>query len=496
MSITQNPPSTHRGIVEIGPTQLLINGKFQDARSSKTFPSIDPVTDEIIAQVAEGDKEDIELAVLSAHHALNKGPWSKMTARERGRLMFKWADLLEAHSEELARLESLDNGKAIKDSRGGDVPGAIECIRYFAGWADKIHGKTIPTAGPYLTYTSREPVGVCGLIIPWNYPMNMAAWKLGPALAAGCTTILKPAEQTPLTALYMGKLALEAGIPEGVLNVVPGFGPTAGAALVEHPMVQKIGFTGEASTASIIKAATSATMKRLSFELGGKSPNIFFEDVDLNDAVKGAFGAIYSNMGQNCCAGSRTFIQAGIYDEFAERFSKLAAGRKIGDNFHDDTEHGAQVDRAQYEKILRYIDEGKSQGAKCLVGGNSPFERGCFVAPTVFAEVTDSMTIAREEIFGPVACLIRFETMDEVIERANETVFGLAAGVWTKDINKAHQVASKLKAGTVWINCYNMVDPAAPFGGFKMSGLGRDLGEQAFEAYTETKTTTVHIPVG
>jgi len=494
MNISKNPPASHKGVVEIGPTQLLINGRFQDAKSSKTFPTIDPVTKEVIAHIAEGDREDIEIAVRSAKEALECGPWSKMSARERGRLIYRWADLLEQHSETLARLESLDNGKPIQDSRGGDVPGAIECLRYFAGWADKIHGKTIPTSGPYLTYTRREPVGVCGLIIPWNYPMNMAAWKLGPSLAAGCTVILKPAEQTPLTALFMGKLALDAGIPEGVLNVVPGYGPSAGAALVTHPLVDKIAFTGEASTAAAIKESATSNMKRMSFELGGKSPNIFFEDVELDHAVKGAFNAIYSNMGQNCCAGSRTFVQASIYDEFVERFVKLARERKVGDNFHEETEHGAQVDQAQYQKILRYIEQGKSEGAKCVAGGISPFEQGFFIAPTVFSDVEDSMSIARDEIFGPVASILRFETIDEVIERANQTIFGLAAGIWTQDISRAHQVSEKLKAGTVWINCYNMVDTAAPFGGYKMSGLGRELGEQAFDAYTETKTITVFKP--
>jgi aldehyde dehydrogenase (NAD+) len=324
--------------------------------------------------------------------------------------------------------------------------------------------------------------------------MNMAAWKLGPALASGCTAILKPAEQTPLTALYMGKLALEAGIPEGVLNVVPGFGPTAGAALVEHELVDKIAFTGEAGTAQIIKKATCQTMKRLSFELGGKSPNIFFGDVDLQEAVKGAFGAIFSNMGQNCCAGSRAFVHASIYDEFVERLATMASMRKVGDNFDEQTEHGAQIDQAQFEKILHYLDLGRSEGAVFSSGGGRVFEKGFFIAPTVLSDVKDEMAVAREEIFGPVVSVLKFESTEEVVKRANQTDFGLAAGVWTQDIGRAHAIADQIKSGTVWINCYNAVDPAAPFGGFKMSGLGRELGEQALDAYTETKTITVFKP--
>ncbi|ADJ27478.1 aldehyde dehydrogenase family protein [Nitrosococcus watsonii] len=484
-------PLTHKAQVAVRQTRLLIDGEFRNSLSGKTFATVDPSTEEVIAQVAEGDAEDIDLAVQAARKAFDSGPWRQMDARERGRRMLKWADLIEDHMEELAKLEVLDNGKPINEALGYDIPSAAATLRYFAGWADKIHGKTIPISGPFFTYTRREPVGVCGLIIPWNFPLAMAAWKLGPALAAGCTAILKPAEQTPLTALRAGELALEAGIPPGVLNIVPGFGPTAGAALVQHPLVEKIAFTGEYKTAQTIKQATINSMKRLSFELGGKSPNIIFNDANLEEAITGSFGAIFLNQGQNCCAGSRAFVHNNIYDEFVEQFAEKAAKRKLGDPFDPATEHGAQIDKAQFDKIMRYIALGKEQGAKCVTGGERAFEQGYFIQPTIFREVKEDMAIATDEIFGPVASVLRFKDINEVIEKANNTPFGLAAAVWTQDIDKANAVAAGVKAGTVWVNCYNVVDPAAPFGGFKLSGLGRELGEQALDAYTETKTVTV-----
>ena len=483
-------PESYKGKVNIPRIQLLIDGKFQDSQSNKTFESINPVTEEVIAHVAEGDEADIDLAVKAARRAFEEGPWSEMDARERGRLMMKWADLIDAQQEDFARLEVLDNGKPIVEALGYDIPSAAATIRYFAGWADKVEGKTIPISGPYFTHTRREPIGVCGLIIPWNFPLAMAAWKLGPSLAAGCTVILKPAEQTPLTALWAGELALEAGIPPGVVNIIPGYGETAGAALVRHPGVEKIAFTGEYTTAKIIKAATTDTMKRMSFELGGKSPNIIMDDANLDDAVEGAFGAIFLNQGQNCCAGSRIFVHGSIYDEFIDKLSDKAANRRIGDPFEDDTEHGPMIDAAQYEKVMRYIELGKEQGADLVTGGNRVYDRGYFIAPTVFGEVEDEMAIATDEIFGPVVSVLRFRDTDEVIRRANDSQFGLAAAVWTQDIDKAYTVSEGLKAGTVWINCYNIVDPAAPFGGYKMSGLGRELSEQALDAYTETKTVT------
>jgi len=483
-------PKTHKNIVNLPPTKLLIDGKFQDAQSGKTFDSVDPVTEEVIAPIAEGDAADVVLAVEAAHRAL-AGSWGKMDARERGRLMMKWADLIDDNREELAKLEVLDNGKPITEAMGYDIPSSAATIRYFAGWADKLEGKTIPVSGPFFAYTRREPVGVCGLIVPWNFPLAMAAWKLGPALASGCTVVLKPAEQTPLTALRAGELALEAGIPPGVVNVVPGYGPTAGAALVKHPDVNKIAFTGEYKTAQEIKANTIDDMKRMTFELGGKSPNIIFDDVDLEAAVDGAFGAIFLNQGQNCCAGSRTFVQGSVYDEFVSRMAEKARNRRIGDPFDSKTEHGSQIDRAQFDKIMHYIEQGKTQGARCASGGKRAGDRGFFIEPTVFADVDDKMGIATDEIFGPVASVLRFDGVEDAIERANNTMYGLAAAVWTQDIDKANAVTEGVKAGTVWVNCYNIVDPAAPFGGYKMSGVGRELSEHALDAYTETKTVIV-----
>lgn len=490
MTLAKTPPASYKNLVKIPQTQLLIDGKFQHSQSGKTFESINPVTEEVIARVAEGDAADIDLAVMAAVRALEEGPWGKMDARERGRLMMKWADLIDLNQEAFARLEVLDNGKPMMEALGYDIPSAAATIRYFAGWADKIEGKTIPVSGPYFTHTRREPVGVCGLIIPWNFPLAMAAWKLGPALAAGCTTILKPAEQTPLTALWAGELALQAGIPEGVVNIVPGYGETAGAALVKHPRVDKIAFTGEHTTGKIIKAATIDTMKRISFELGGKSPNIIFEDANLDEAVDGAFGAVFLNQGQNCCAGTRAFVHEAIYDEFVQKMADKASKKVIGDPFDPATEHGPQIDQAQFDKIMHYIKLGKQQGAQCVSGGERVYDHGFFIAPTVFSEVSDDMAISTDEIFGPVLSILKFKDIDEVISRANNTQFGLASAVWTQDIDKAYAVTEGLKAGTVWINCYNIIDPAAPFGGYKMSGLGRELGEQALEAYTETKTVT------
>lgn len=490
MSKVAGLPESYKNLIKVPQTGLLIDGDFRDSQSGKTFDSINPVTEEVIASIAEGDAPDIDLAVKAATRALEEGPWGKMDARERGRLMMKWADLIDLNQVAMARLEVLDNGKPITEALGYDIPSAAATIRYFAGWADKLEGKTIPVSGPYFTHTRREPVGVCGLIIPWNFPLAMAAWKLGPALAAGCTTILKPAEQTPLTALWAGELALQAGIPPGVINIVPGYGETAGAALVVHPGVHKIAFTGEHTTGRIIKAATIDTMKRITFELGGKSPNIIFDDANLDEAVEGAFGAIFLNQGQNCCAGTRAFVHEDIYTEFVQKIADKASQRVIGDPFDAATEHGPQIDQAQFDKIMHYIKLGKQQGANCVSGGERVFDRGYFIRPTVFSEVDDAMAIATDEIFGPVLSILKFSSTDEVITRANDSQFGLASAVWTQDIDKAYTVTEGLKAGTVWINCYNIVDPAAPFGGYKMSGLGRELGEQALDAYTETKSVT------
>jgi aldehyde dehydrogenase (NAD+) len=477
---------------KIGPTKLLIDGKWRDALSGKTFETINPATEEKIADVAEGDAADVDLAAKAARKAF-EGPWSKIDARERGRLLNRLADLAEKHLEELAALETLDNGKPIRDSRAADLPLAIDCLRYYAGWADKLTGDTIPIRGNYFCYTRREPIGVAGQIIPWNFPLLMTAWKWGPALASGCTIIMKPAEQTPLSCLRLGELALEAGIPPGVINIIPGYGPTAGAALVKHRGVDKIAFTGEHRTAQIIMADAAMSLKRLTFELGGKSPNVIFADADLEAAVAGTEFGLFFNQGQCCCAGSRVYVEEKIHAEFVDKLVKRAATRKLGDPFDSETTQGPQVDQAQFDKILSYIDKGHEGGAKCVTGGKRFGTKGFYIEPTVFDHVKDDMPIATDEIFGPVMSILPFKSADEVIERANNSFYGLAAAVWTQDVKKAHKFAHSVRAGTVWVNCYDVFDAAAPFGGFKMSGIGRELGAAALQNYTELKTVTMSL---
>ncbi len=473
---------------------LFIGGKWVDSVSGKTFSTINPSTGETICQVAEGDKADIDLAVKAARTAFESGPWSKMSGAERGRLIYKLADLIEQNKEELAALESLDNGKPYRDALTADLPLTIKCYRYYAGWADKNHGKTIPVEGSFFCYTKHEPVGVVGQIIPWNFPLLMQAWKWGPALAMGCTVVLKPAEQTPLTALRVAALAQDAGIPDGVLNVVPGFGPTAGAALSSHMDVDKIAFTGEHTTGQIImEAAAKSNLKRISLELGGKSPNIVFADADLDAAAEGAYIGLFFNQGQCCCAGSRLFVEERVHDEFVERLVKKAKGQKVGDPFDPETTQGPQVSQEQCDRVVSFIEAGKKEGAKLLTGGNRIGNRGYFIEPTVFDGVKDEMKIAREEIFGPVMNVLTFKDVNEVVQRGNRTCFGLAAAVWTRDIQKAHRLANGLRAGTVWINCYDVFDAAAPFGGYKMSGIGRELGEYALQLYSEVKTVYVNL---
>ena len=416
-----------------------------------------------------------------------------MDARDRGRVMFRLADLIENEIDELAALETLDNGKPIREARYADLPLVIDVLRYYAGYADKIHGATIPIRGNYFTYTRREAVGVAGQIIPWNFPMLMTAWKWGPALAAGCTIVMKPAEQTPLTCLRMAQLAQDAGIPDGVINVVPGFGPTAGGSLVKHPGVDKIAFTGEHRTAQIIMRESAETLKRLTFELGGKSPNVVLGDANLDKAAMGAYVGLFLNQGQCCCAGSRVFVEKRVHDEFIDKLTKLTKNRKLGNPFSMETEQGPQVDRAQYDKIMSYIEKGHADGAKCVSGGERFGDTGYFVQPTVFDGVTDSMAIAQDEIFGPVMSVLTFEDWDDLIQRANNTFYGLAAAVWTRDLTRAHDFARRVRAGTVWVNCYDVFDAAAPFGGFKMSGQGRELGEEGLKAYTESKTVTISL---
>ena len=490
-TVMTSPVQQH---VPISATKLLINNKWVAAKSGRTFATINPSTGEEICQVAEAEAADVEIAVKAARHAFEHGPWRKMAASERAKLLLRLADLMEKNLDELAKLESLDNGKPYSVAKTVDVPASIDCYRYFAGWADKIHGKTIPINGDYFCYTKLEPVGVVGQIIPWNFPLLMQAWKLGPALATGNTVVMKPAEQTPLSALRIGELLVEAGFPEGVVNILPGYGPTAGAAIANHMDVDKVAFTGSTEVGKIImRAAADSNLKRVTLELGGKSPNIVLADTDVDEAVEGAHFGLFFNHGQCCCAGSRVFVEEKIYDEFVEKSGARANKRTVGDPFAESTDQGPQVDQAQFDKVMSYIDSGKRDGAKLVCGGDRVGDRGYFIKPTVFADVNDDMSIAREEIFGPVMSIIPFRSIDEVVTRANRTEYGLAAAVWTKDIRKAHAVADSVRAGTVWVNCYNVLDNRAPFGGFKQSGIGRELGEYGLQQYTEVKTVTVKL---
>ncbi len=479
-------------IPKIRYTECFIDGRWVPSSEGKAFATVNPATEEVLAEVSEADEVDVDSAVSAARRALEEGPWSRTYGRDRGRLMVRLAELIEAHGEELATLDTLDCGKPIRDARN-DVPLATEALRYYAGYADKMHGKTIPVCSPNLTYTRLEPVGVVGQIIPWNYPLVNAVWKLAPALAAGCTVLLKPAEQTPLSALRVGQLCQEAGIPDGVVNVLPGDGPKTGAAIVRHPGVDKISFTGETRTGQTIMREAAATMKRLTFELGGKSPNIIFADADVDVAALTAHAALYANQGQVCCAGSRLYVEDKIYDEVVEKLVQQNRQTRLGDPLDPQTEAGPQVSKEQFDRVLNYIDVGRQEGAKCLTGGSRWGERGYFVEQTLFTDVGDSMRIAREEIFGPVLSVLRFCDVDDVVRRANDTAYGLAAAVWTRDIEKAHTLAARIKAGTVWVNCYFALDVAAPAGGFKLSGIGRELGEEGLRPYYETKTVTVRL---
>jgi phenylacetaldehyde dehydrogenase len=481
------------------PRKMLINGNWVDAVSGKTFPSYDPSTGEVLATIAEGDRADIDLAVKAARKAFDDGPWRKLTASERGRLIWKLADLIEAHADEFAYFESLDNGKPLKVARAADVPLAVDLFRYMAGWATKIEGNTIPLSVPYtpgakyLSYTLREPVGVVGQIIPWNFPLLMAAWKLGPALASGCTIVLKPAEQTPLSALRLGELIMEAGFPEGVVNIVPGYGETAGAALASHDNVDKVAFTGSTEVGKIIVHAATGNLKRVSLELGGKSPNVVFKDADMEVAIPGAASSIFFNHGQCCCAGSRLYVEKAVFDQVVDGVAEQAKKIKVGPGLDAATQMGPLVSVEQLDRVCSYLESGFSQGAKAVAGGQKSGDKGYFVEPTVLVNTSENMKVVQEEIFGPVVAAMPFSDPEELVPRANDNVYGLAAGVWTRDISKAHRMAEQLQAGTVWINCYNIFDAALPFGGYKQSGWGREMGHEVLNNYTQTKAVCARL---
>lgn len=481
----------------VSPGKLLIDNKWVPSASGKSFETINPANRQALTEVAEGEKEDINRAVEAARRAFESSSWRKWSNRERGRLLWKIADLIAKNSEDLALLETLDTGKVINDSRAADLPLAIDTFQYYAGWADKIYGETVPVAGDFLNYTLREPVGVVGAIIPWNFPLLLAAWKIAPAIACGCTVVLKPAEQTPLTALKLGELLLEAGVPEGVINIVTGFGPTAGAALASHPDVDKISFTGSTEVGKrIMVASGESNLKRVSLELGGKSPQIVFGESNLDAAAEGVTAGVYMNQGEICHAGSRVFIEDSVHDEFVDRLVKISRGKVVGDPLSTDSQLGALVSEEQYTKVLGYLDRGKTEKATVAIGGDKAQVSGCdgyFVEPTIFTNVNNTMKIAQDEIFGPVLSVIPFKNSEDVVNQANRTMYGLAAGIWTNDIKKAHRVARAVRAGTVWINTYNAFDMGASWGGYKQSGIGRELGRHALDLYTEHKSIWVQL---
>jgi phenylacetaldehyde dehydrogenase len=481
------------------PRQLFINGQWCDAASGQTFETPDPATGETLARVAEGSAEDIDRAVRAARRAFDQGPWSRMTASERGRIIWRIGDLILEHADELAQLESLDNGKPFAVAQAADVPLAADLFHYMAGWATKIEGNTIDISVPYMpganfhSYTLREPLGVVGQIIPWNFPLLMAAWKLGPALATGNCVVLKPAEQTPLTALRLAGLIAEAGVPDGVVNVVSGFGETAGAALAAHNDVDKVAFTGSTEVGKLIVAASGASnLKKLTLELGGKSPNIVFDDAGP-DAIQGAANAIFFNHGQCCVAGSRLYVQRDRFDEVVDGVAQIAKSIKMGPGMEPGTQMGPLVSDEQFRRVTGFLESGRADGATALAGGGRFGDRGYFVEPTVLTNIRPEMQVVREEIFGPVLVASPFTDRDEIAAAANDSEYGLGAGIWTKDISKAHALAKKLRAGTVWINCYNVFDAALPFGGYKQSGWGREMGREALHAYTEVKAVTTQL---
>jgi len=473
------------------PKQLLINGRWVPAASGKTFATLNPANEETLALVAEGDRADVDAAVQAARRAL-EGRWSSIGPHQRAAYLLKVADLIEQHAEELATLESLNNGMAISTANRM-ANGAANTFRYYAGWATKIYGETNPSDPSMFNYTLREPVGVCGQIIPWNGPISMFAWKIAPALACGNVSILKPAEQTPLTALRLGELLLEAGLPEGVVNIITGYGETAGAAIAEHPGIDKVAFTGSTEVGKLILKASAGNLKRVSLELGGKSPNIVFADANMDECLPTSLSAFTTLSGQVCCAGTRVFVQRDFYDEFVDRLTQRAAQAKAGDPLDPHTTIGPLVSKEQFERVRSYLDIGKREGAEPKLGGEVRRGKGYFVDPTIFTHVTNDMRIAREEIFGPVASVIAFKDENDAVLQGNDTTYGLAAAVWTNDVRRAHKVARALKAGTVWVNCYNNIDPISPFGGYKQSGIGRELGRQSIDLYTQIKSVYLKL---
>lgn len=474
--------------------KLFINNEFVDSVGGSVFEVFNPATGDVLTEVADASEKDIDLAVKAAKNAFRLGSeWRRTDPAARGALLYKLADLIERDRAYLAALETLNNGKPFKDSYEVDIPHCVAVLRYYAGWPDKLNGKVLPVGGDFFSYTRREPVGVVGQIIPWNFPMILLCWKIGPAIVAGCTTVIKLDEHTPLTGLYTAKLIQEAGFPPGVINIVSGDGPHCGAALVKHPDVEKVAFTGSTQVGKIIGVEAAKQVKRVTLELGGKSPNIVFADADLETAVEQSHFALFFNQGQCCCAGSRTYVEESIYDEFVQRSVERAKRRVVGDPFDENTEQGPQISHEQMDKILDLIESGKRNGAKLETGGVRHGDKGFFVQPTIFSSVRDNHKIAREEIFGPVMQILKFKTADEVIQRANDSDYGLAAGVFTKDLDKALVVSNGLRAGSVWVNTYDNFDPVAPFGGFKQSGLGREKSEYSIDSYSETKCVTIKI---